>query len=93
MSVPEMGKMLGLGKVESLSLIHIFLMSQMWDCQEDRERIFRECKYQVVAKMCIRDRGHIEQYFGKVENVFHELVSPDIHVDICICLLYTSRCV
>ena len=28
--------------------------------------------------------GHIEQYFGKVENVFHELVSPDIHVDICI---------
>ena len=27
--------------------------------------------------------GHIEQYFGKVENVFHELVSPDIHVDIC----------
>ena len=29
--------------------------------------------------MCIRDR-----YFGKVENVFHELVSPDIHVDICV---------
>ena len=27
--------------------------------------------------------GHIQQYFGKVENVFHELVSPDIHVDIC----------
>ena len=24
--------------------------------------------------------GHIEQYFGKFENVFHELVSPDIHV-------------
>ncbi len=22
-----------------------FLMSQMWDCQEDRERIFRECRY------------------------------------------------
>ena len=28
--------------------------------------------------------GHIQQHFGKVENVFHELVSPDIHVDICI---------
>ena len=27
---------------------------------------------------------HIEQYFGKFENVFHELVSPDIHVDICV---------
>ena len=26
-----------------------FLMSQMWDCQEDRDRIFRECKCQVVA--------------------------------------------
>ena len=23
-----------------------FLLSQMWDCQEDRERIFRECRYQ-----------------------------------------------
>ncbi len=28
--------------------------------------------------------GHIQQYFGEIENVFHELVSPDIHVDICI---------
>lgn len=28
--------------------------------------------------------GHIQQYFGEFENVFHELVSPDIHVDICI---------
>jgi len=27
--------------------------------------------------------GHIQQYFGKFENVFHELASPDIHVDIC----------
>ncbi len=26
--------------------------------------------------------AHIEKYFGKVENVFHEIVSPDIHVDI-----------
>ena len=26
-----------------------FLMSQMWDCQADRERIFRECRYQVIA--------------------------------------------
>ena len=28
--------------------------------------------------------GHIQQYFGKFETVFHELVSPDIHVDICV---------
>ena len=28
--------------------------------------------------------AHIQQYFGKFENVFHELASPDIHVDICV---------
>ena len=28
--------------------------------------------------------GHIQQYFGEFEHVFHELVSPDIHVDICV---------
>lgn len=27
---------------------------------------------------------HIEKYYGKFGEVFHELVSPDIHVDICI---------
>ena len=27
---------------------------------------------------------HIKDYFGEFENVFHELVSPDIHVDICV---------
>ena len=27
--------------------------------------------------------GHIQQYFGAFDNVFHEIVSPDIHVDIC----------
>ena len=27
---------------------------------------------------------HVQQYFGEFENVFHELVSTDIHVDICV---------
>ncbi len=27
---------------------------------------------------------HIQKTFGDFENVFHELVSPDIHVDICV---------
>lgn len=27
---------------------------------------------------------HIEKYFGKVETVFHEISSPDIHVDVYI---------
>lgn len=26
---------------------------------------------------------HIGKHFGEFENVFHEIVSPDIHVDIC----------
>lgn len=28
--------------------------------------------------------NHIESHFGPYESVFHELVSPDIHVDIAI---------
>lgn len=28
--------------------------------------------------------AHIEKYFGSYENVFHELYSPDIHVDVII---------
>ena len=28
--------------------------------------------------------NHIEKHFGAYANVFHELVSPDIHLDICI---------
>jgi tetratricopeptide (TPR) repeat protein len=28
--------------------------------------------------------GHISKYFGEFDNVFHELVSPDIHVDIAV---------
>ncbi len=27
---------------------------------------------------------HIEKHFGKYDNVMHELVSPDIHIDICV---------
>ena len=26
--------------------------------------------------------AHIEKYFGRFDEVFHELVSPDIHVDV-----------
>ncbi len=28
--------------------------------------------------------GHIAKYFGEFESVLHEIVSPDIHVDICL---------
>ncbi len=46
-----------------------FLISQMWDCQEDRERIFRECKYQVVgvdmlaAALPILERANLDMDF------------------------------
>ena len=59
-----------------------FLMSQMWDCQEDRERIFRECKYQVVATDMLAaalpalERANLDADFL---NALVEL-----------CLLYTS---
>lgn len=28
--------------------------------------------------------AHIQHYFGEYDNVFHEIISPDIHVDIAI---------
>jgi len=28
--------------------------------------------------------SHISSHFGKFDNVLHEIVSPDIHVDICV---------
>ncbi|MDR3200999.1 MAG: suppressor of fused domain protein [Spirochaetales bacterium] len=31
-----------------------------------------------------RVEAHIRKYFGKYKNVFHEVLSPDIHVDIAI---------
>lgn len=39
--------------------------------------MYTEKEMQTVEK-------HIEKYYGKFKEVFHELVSPDIHVDICV---------
>lgn len=39
--------------------------------------MYSEKEMRVVEK-------HIGKYYGKFENVFHELFSPDIHVDICV---------
>jgi hypothetical protein len=38
--------------------------------------------YTAEEMVCLQT--HIEKYFGKSRKVFHELVSPDIHVDIFI---------
>ena len=48
-----------------------------WSSEDrDEPELYTEEEMEVVE-------GHIERYFGEVENVFHEIVSPDIHVDIC----------
>lgn len=61
---------------------------------EDTEDFIRECKKYIAARQRTPEvyqepdweavDGHIEKYFGKSENVFHEIVSPDVHVDIYI---------
>lgn len=38
--------------------------------------IYTEEQFDAVDK-------HINQYFGEYKNVLHEIVSPDIHVDVC----------
>ena len=35
-------------------------------------------------KELIALEGHIASFFGNFDNVIHEIVSPDIHVDICV---------
>ncbi len=46
-----------------------FLKSQMWDCQNDRDRIFEECKYQVVATdmmagvLPVQERANLDMDF------------------------------
>ena len=49
-----------------------------WSSEESREpELYTEEEMSVVEQ-------HIKNTFGEFENVFHELVSPDIHVDICV---------
>lgn len=46
-------------------------------CEDVEPEAYTEQEMETVER-------HIEKYFGKFENVWHELVSPDIHVDVCI---------
>lgn len=45
--------------------------------EEFKAKIYNKDEMNAIDK-------HIGKYFGKFESVFHEKVSPDIHVDICI---------
>lgn len=61
---------------------------------EDSRSFIQECKKYIAAKeqhpeMYEQEdwdavEAHLEKYFGHCDNVFHEIVSPDIHVDIYI---------
>ncbi len=61
---------------------------------EDTEFFIKECEKYIAAKECHPEmyteedwkavEAHLERYFGPCDNVFHEIFSPDIHVDIYI---------
>jgi tetratricopeptide (TPR) repeat protein len=46
------------------------------------QALYNPVLYDEKETQCIE--SHIEKYFGKFKNVFHEVVSPDIHVDIAV---------
>ncbi len=49
-----------------------------WSSEEDGEpELYTEEEMAAVER-------HIKKTFGEFDHVFHELVSPDIHVDICV---------
>ena len=49
-----------------------------WSSEENREpELYTEEEMSAVEQ-------HIKRTFGEFDHVFHELVSPDIHVDICV---------
>ena len=49
-----------------------------WSSEENRvPEVYTEEEMSAIEQ-------HIKNTFGEFENVFHELVSPDIHVDICV---------
>ena len=60
----------------------------------DTEFFIKECEKYIAAKQCQPEmyeqedwdavEAHLERYFGPCDNVFHEIMSPDIHVDIYI---------
>ena len=49
-----------------------------WSSEENRvPEVYTEEEMSAIEQ-------HIKNTFGEFDNVFHELVSPDIHVDICV---------
>lgn len=58
------------------------LWEELFVQQEDEEEAY--CPELYTEEEIEAVEAHIEAYFGKIDSVFHELVSPDIHVDIMV---------
>ena len=50
---------------------------------EEANKLSNEVKMYSEDEM-LAVENHIEKYFGKFENIVHEIISIDVHVDICI---------
>jgi len=53
------------------------------ESEEDSEEVDYNPEVYTKEEMDLVE-AHIAAHFGKYDNVYHELVSPDIHVDICV---------
>ena len=79
---------------EEEALPHFQRAAELDPQDPDAAEFIRQCQKYIAAKQCCPEvygqedwdtvDQHIHTYFGSSENVFHEIVSPDIHVDICI---------
>ena len=79
---------------EEEALPHFQRAAELDPQDPDAAEFIRQCQKYIAAKQCCPEvygqedwdtvDQHIHTYFGSSENVFHEIVSPDIHVDIYI---------
>lgn len=79
---------------EEEALPHFQRAAELDPQDPDAPEFIRQCQKYIAAKQCCPEvygqedwdtvDQHIHTYFGSSENVFHEIVSPDIHVDIYI---------
>lgn len=79
---------------EEEALPHFQRAAELDPQDPDAPEFIRQCQKYIAAKQCCPEvygqedwdtvDQHIHTYFGSSENVFHEIVSPNIHVDIYI---------
>ena len=76
---------------EEEALSYFRRASELDPDDEDALQFIEWCKEDLLSKAVMYTEEeieaveeHISKYFGEFEHVFHEIVSPDIHVDICL---------